>query len=154
MDFPHQQLMSPFLLPTPRIIDRPPGSLSSNIEHIASWSEAESREGSSPCQKEEMEAVEKSSTNFCAIVVPQQQYNPPQGNEPDLSGALLLSIATLPPLFSMPLLPIFSALLFLPLCGLDAQGVSFLPAGKAGFLLGHWFTLRRMTLKLMSRSGS
>jgi len=40
-DFPHQQLMSSFLLPTPRIIDGPLEFLSAGIKHVASWSEAE-----------------------------------------------------------------------------------------------------------------
>jgi len=39
-----------------------------------------------------------------------------------------------PPLFSVPLPPIFSALLFLPFFGLGTQAVPFLPAIKAGFL--------------------
>jgi len=93
MDFPHQQLMFPFLLPTPCVIDRPPESLSANIKHVASWSEAESQEGLSPHWKEEIEAAEKSSTNFCAVVVLWWQRDPPRGNEPDLFGALLLSAA-------------------------------------------------------------
>jgi len=39
-DFFHQQLTSPFLLPTPCIIDGPPEFPWANNEHIASWSEA------------------------------------------------------------------------------------------------------------------
>jgi len=120
-------------LPTPCVIDRPLESLLANIEHIVSWSEVESQEDSSPRWKEEMEVTEKSSTNSCAIIVPQQRRNPPQDNEPDFSGTLLLTTATLPSLFSMSLLPIFFAPLFLPLCELDTQGVPFLPAGKARF---------------------
>jgi len=41
-DFSHQQLTSSFLLPTPHVIDGPLEFLSAGIEHVASWSEAES----------------------------------------------------------------------------------------------------------------
>jgi len=41
MDFLHQQLTFPFLLPTPHIIDKPLEFLMAGIEHVASWSEVE-----------------------------------------------------------------------------------------------------------------
>jgi len=40
-DFPHQRLMSPFLLPTLYVVGEPPEFLMAGIEHVASWSEAE-----------------------------------------------------------------------------------------------------------------
>jgi len=72
IDFPHQQLTFPFLLPIPHIVDGPLESLWADTKYIASWSEAESREGSSSCRKEEIEAAKRSSSNFCTVVVPQQ----------------------------------------------------------------------------------
>ena len=39
-DFLHQQLMFPFLLPTPHVIGEPPEFLVADIGHVASWSEA------------------------------------------------------------------------------------------------------------------
>jgi len=72
MDFPHQRLTSPFLLPTLCVIGELPEFLVASIEHVASWSEAEGRLSSSSCQKEEMRVAEKSSSNSCAVVVPQQ----------------------------------------------------------------------------------
>jgi len=43
------------------------------------------------------------------------------------------------PVFSMPLPPIVSALLFSPLFGLSVQGIPFFPAVEAGFLSQHVF---------------
>ena len=130
-DFPHQQWTSPFLLPTPRIIGRPPEFPSAGIKHVASWSEAEGQWGSFPCW-EELKAAKRSSPNFSDVAAPWRRHDQPWGDKPDLSGALLLSATTLPPFFSMSLLPIFSSLLFLPLFKLDAQVVLSLPALGAG----------------------
>ena len=134
--------MSPFPLPTLCVVGEPPEFLVVGIEHIASWSEAEGRLSSSPHRKEEMRAAERSSSNFCAVVVPQQRRDPSLNVWPDLSGDLLLSTLS-PPLsvFFTLLPPVFSALLLLPLCGLGAQGVPFLPAIKAGFSPQHVFLL-------------
>jgi len=86
-----------------------------------------------------MKAARNSLPNFSDIAIPWRQRDPPQGNKPDFSGALLLSDTTLPSLFSVPLFLIFSALLFLLLCQLNAQGIPFLPAGKAVFPPQHIF---------------
>jgi len=40
-DFLHQQLMFPFLLPTPHVVGEPPEFLVAGIRYVASWSEAE-----------------------------------------------------------------------------------------------------------------
>ena len=72
IDFPHQQLMSPFFLPILHVVGKPLEFLVAGIEHVASWSEAEGQLSSSPHRKEEMRAAEKSSSNSCAIVVPWQ----------------------------------------------------------------------------------
>ena len=96
MDFPHQQLTFLFLLPTLHVVGEPPEFLVAGIERIASWSEAEGRLSSSPHQKEEMRAAERSSTNSCAVVVPRQQRDPPLNVWPDLSGDLLLSAMFFP----------------------------------------------------------
>jgi len=85
-----------------------------------------------------MKAAEKSSTNFCTIVIPWQRHDSPLDGEPDPSGVLFLSAMPLPlPVFSMLLPPIFSASQFLPLFRLDAQAVLFLPALGAGPLSWH-----------------
>ena len=84
-----------------------------------------------------MRTAERSSSNSCAIVVPQQRCGPPLNVWPNLSGDLLLSAVSPPlPVFFMPL---FSALPFSPLCGLGTQGIPFLPAIEAGFLPQHIF---------------
>ena len=141
IDFPHQRLMSPFLLPTPRVVGKPPEFLVASIERVASWSEAEGRLSSSSRRKEEMRAAERSSSNSCAVVVPRQQHDPPLNVWLDLSGVFLLSTVSLPlPVFCTPLPPVFSALPFSPLCRLGARGVSSLPAVKAGFLPQHVFS--------------
>ena len=134
-DFPHQWLTSPFLLPTPCIVGKPPEFLVADIEHVTSWLEAEGRLGSSPCQKEEMRVAKRSSSNFCTIVVPQQRRSLPLNIRPNLSSNLLLSTVSPPlPVFFALLPPIFFALLFSPLCRLGAQGVPFLSTVEAGFL--------------------
>ena len=53
-DFLHQQLTSPFLLPTPHIIGKPLEFLVVGIEHVASWSEMEGRLGLFSHWKEEL----------------------------------------------------------------------------------------------------
>ena len=68
MDFLYRQLTSPFLMTTSRIFGEPPEFLVVGIEHIASWSEADNREDSSPCQKE-TRAVERFSSSSCANAV-------------------------------------------------------------------------------------
>ena len=140
-DFPHQRLTFLFLLPTLRIIGEPPEFFVAGIEHVASWSEAEDRLSSSPRQKEEMRAAERSSSNSCTVFVLWQRCGSPLNVWPDLSGNLLLSTVSPPlPVFFVPLSPIFSTLLFLPLCGLGAWGVPFLPAVKAEFPPQHVFS--------------
>ena len=152
MDFPHQQLTSPFLLPTLHVVDEPLEFLVAGIEHVTSWSEMEGQLSSSPRWKEEMRAAEKSSTNSCAVVVPWQRHSPPLNIEPNLSCDLLLFassppllvfFAPLSPVFSappfLPLSPVFSALPFLPLCELNARGIPFLPAVEAGLSPQHVF---------------
>jgi len=82
-----------------------------------------------------MKAARKFSPNFCAVVVPWRRHGPPLNGKPDPSGDPLLSTVPLPlPVFSASLLPIFSTLLFSPLCRLNAQGIPFLSTGKAEFL--------------------
>ena len=54
MDFLYRRLTFLFLLPTPHIVGEPPEFLVADIEHVASWSEAEGRLGSFPCRKEEL----------------------------------------------------------------------------------------------------
>jgi len=54
MDFLYRRLTFLFLLPTPHIVGEPPEFLVADIEHVASWSEAEGRLGSFPCWKEEL----------------------------------------------------------------------------------------------------
>ena len=85
-DFPHQRLASPFLLPTPHVVDEPPEFLVASIECVAFWSEAEGQLSSSPHRKEEKRAAERSSSNSCAVVVPWQRRDPPLNVWPDLSG--------------------------------------------------------------------
>jgi len=130
MDFLYQQPTFPFLLPTPCIIDGPLEFPWANNGHIASWSEVGNQEGSSPRQKEEMEAARKSLPNFCTVVVQWQRCNLLLNDVPGLSGISLLSSmpllllpssTTLLPLLSCTLLLlIFSALLTLPLFRLDS----------------------------------
>ena len=129
-DFLYRQLMPPFLLTTPRVFGKPPEFPVANIEHIASWSEADSREGSSLRQKEKR-VVEKSSSSFCTIVVQRWQHGRPLGSVPDLSGVVLFS-AKLPllPAFSKILPPTFSILRASPLFGLVARAVLSAPALK------------------------
>jgi len=103
MDFLHRQLTSPFLLTTPRVFGKPPEFLVADIEHIASWSEADSQGGSSPCQKE-MRTVERSSSSLCAVVVQWRRCGLPLGGVPDPSGIVLLST-------ELPLLPTSSEIL-------------------------------------------
>ena len=118
-DFSHQQLTSPFLLPTLRVIGKPLEFLVADNKHVVSWSEAEGQLSSSPRQKEEMRVAEKSSSNSCAIVVPWQRRGLPLNVWPDLSGNLLLSTMSLPlPVFFAPLPLVFSVLPFSPLCRL------------------------------------
>jgi len=106
MDFLYPQVRPPSPLSTPRVVDKTLEFLVAGIGHVASWSEAESQGGSSPCQKEEMTAARKSSPNSCVVVVPQRQRDPPQYDGPDLSGVpLLFSVPSLPPLSSVLLLP-------------------------------------------------
>jgi len=88
-----------------------------------------------------LKTAERSSPNFSDVAAPQWRHDPPQGDEPDLSGALLLSAATLPLLFSKPLLLIFYALLISPLFWLDTQAILFLPALRAGPPSQHVFWL-------------
>ena len=142
MDFLHQQLVLPFPWPTPHIVDRPPEFLEAGIGHVASWSEADNRGGSSPCQKEETRVVEKSSSSFCAVVIQWWRRGPPLGGVPDLSGIVLLS-AKLPllPASSEVLPPTFSALRFSPLFGSDTQVVPSFPALEAGPPPRHIFWL-------------
>ena len=89
-DFPHRQLTPPFLLTTPCVFDEPLEFPAAGIECIASWSEADSRRGSSLRQKEKR-AVEKSLSSFYAVVVQRQQHGQPLGSVPDPSGIVLLS---------------------------------------------------------------
>ena len=72
------------------------------IEHVASWSEAGSRGGSCPRQKE-MRTAERSSSNFCTVVVQWQRRGPLQVDEPDPSGVALP--------------PFYDVLLLLPISG-------------------------------------
>ena len=67
-DFLHQQVTSPFLLTTPCVFGEPPEFLVAGIEHVASWSEADSRRGSFPRQKE-VKAVRRFLSSFCTVVV-------------------------------------------------------------------------------------
>jgi len=48
MDSLHQQLILPFPWPPPHVVDGPPEFLEADTGHIASWSEADSQEDSSP----------------------------------------------------------------------------------------------------------
>jgi len=69
------------------------------------------------------------------------QRNLPLSSEPDPSGIFLLSVVSLSlSVFFVPLPPIISALLFLPLFGLGIQGIPFLPAVKAGLLPQYVFS--------------
>ena len=57
-----------------------------------------------------MRVAEKSSSNFCAVIVPQWRRDPPLDGEPDPSGISLLSTVPLfLPVFFTLLPPIFSA---------------------------------------------
>ena len=91
------------------------------IEHVASWSEAGSQGGSCPRQKE-MRAAERSSSNFCAIVVQRQQRGPLQVDEPDPSGVAFPPFYDVPLLLpiSGPSLPIWLSRRLLLLFSLDA----------------------------------
>jgi len=86
-------------LPTPHVIDTPPEFLEANIGYIASWSEAEGRSNSCPRQKEDLKA-KKSSSSFCAVVVPWQRRDLPLIDVPDLSGVLSLFSVSLSLLLS------------------------------------------------------
>ena len=131
-----------FLLPTPHIIGEPLEFLIASIEHIAFWSKAEGQLDSFSHWKEDLWEAKRSWSNFYAIVVPWQQHDLPLDGEPDPSSIPLLSIVPLPlPVFSMPLPPIVSALLFLSLFRLGIQGVPFFPAIKAGLPPQHVFLL-------------
>ena len=89
-----------------------------------------------------MRAAEKSLFNFCAVIILWWRRDLPLDGEPDPSSIPLLSIVPLPlPVFSMPLPPIVSALLFLSLFRLGIQGVPFFPAIKAGLPPQHVFLL-------------
>ena len=68
MDFLYRRLTFLFLLPTPHIVGEPPEFLVADIEHVASWSEAEGWLGSFPCRKEELWEVEKFWSNSYNIV--------------------------------------------------------------------------------------
>ena len=134
IDFLHQRLAFPFLLPTPHVVDKPPEFLVASIERVAPRSEAGGQLSSSPHQKEEKRAAERSSSNSCAVVVPQQRRDPPLNVWLDLAGNLLLSAVSLPlPVFCAPLPPIFSTPPLSPLCRLGARGVPSLPAIEAKF---------------------
>ena len=124
-DFLHQWLTFPFLLLTPHVISEPPEFLVASIRHVASWLKIEGQLGSFPHQKEELWEVEKFWSNSYDVVFQQRQCNLLRDDGPVSSGILLS--------YSMPLPPIISILLFLPLFGLGAQGVPFLSAVKAGF---------------------
>jgi len=130
-DFLYRQLTSPFLLTTPHVFGEPPEFPVAGIEHVASWSETDSRGGSSPRQKEKR-AVERSSSSFYAVVVQRRRHGRPLGSVPDLSGVVLFS-AKLPllPAFSKILPPTFSILRASPLFGLVARAVLSAPALKA-----------------------
>ena len=139
-DFPHQQLVLPSPSPIPHVTDAPPEFLETNIRYVASWSEVEGQSNSCPCWKEDSKA-KKSSSSFCAIVVPWQRRDPPLIDVPDLSGVLpLFSLS--PPLlvFFAPLPPIFFAPPLLPLCGLGARDIPSLPAIEAKFPPQHVFS--------------
>ena len=88
-----------------------------------------------------MKATKRSLPNFSDVAALQWRHDLPQGDKPDLSGALLLSTATLPPLFSEPLLPIFCTLLILPLFKLVTQAVLFLSTLRTGPLSQYVFWL-------------
>jgi len=51
-----------------------------------------SRGGSSPRQKEEMRAVERFSSSFCAVVVQWRQRGPPLNGVPDPSPNCMLKV--------------------------------------------------------------
>ena len=92
-----------------------------SIEHVAFWLGAEGQLSSSPRWKEKKRAAERSSSNFCAVVVPRQRHDLPLNIWPDLAGNLLFSAVFLSlPVFYMSLPPIFSTPPLLPLCGLNA----------------------------------
>ena len=142
IDFLHQQLMSPSLLPTPRVVDRSPKFLWADNGDVASWLKAEDQEGSFPRWKKEMKVARRSLTNFCAVVVPRRQHNLPLDGKPDLFSVFLLStILLFLPVFSKFLPPIFCTLWVSPLFGLDAQAVLFLSALRAGPPSRHAFWL-------------
>ena len=71
------------------------------IKHVASWSEVGSREGSCPRQKE-IRVAERSSSNFCAIVVQWRQRGLLQVDKPNPSGIAL------PPFYNVLLLLLIS----------------------------------------------
>ena len=81
-----------------------------------------------------MKPARKFLPNFCTIIILWWRCGLPLDSELDPSGISFLFAVPLPlSVFSTLLLPIFSALLFLPLCGLDTQDIPFLPAGEARF---------------------
>jgi len=131
--------MPPFLLTTPHIFGKPLEFSAAGIEHVASWSEADSQGGSSLRQKEKR-AVEKSSSSFYAVVVQWRRHGRPLGGVPDPSGIVLLS-AELPllPVSSEILPPTFSVLRASPLFRLVARAVLSAPTLKAGPLPQHVF---------------
>ena len=89
-----------------------------------------------------MRAAEKSSSNFCAVVVPWRQHDLPLDGEPDPSGIPLLSTVPLfLPVFFTLFPPIFSTPQFSPLFELDTQAILFLPALRAGPPSQHIFWL-------------
>jgi len=146
-DCPHQQQTFPSVLPTPRVVDKPPEFLSEGNRHVASWSEADNRGGSSSYWKEGTRVVEKSSFSFCAVVIQWRQRGLLQVDEPDPSGIALPFFSNVPLLLpiSGPPLPIwlsrrllllfsFDALLILapPVDGGDSQ-----PLGNGGLISPH-----------------
>ena len=89
--------------------------------HVASWSEADNRGGSSPRWKEGTRVVEKSSSSFCAVVVQRWRCGPLQVDEPDPSGIDLPLFSNVPLLLpiSGPPLPILLSWRLLLLFSLD-----------------------------------
>jgi len=126
-------------LTTPCVFGEPLEFPVAGIEHVASWSEADSRGGSSPRQKEKR-AVERSSSSFYAVIVQRRRCGRPLGGVPDPSGVVLLSAKlSLLPASSEILPPTFSILRASPLFGLVARAVLSAPVLKAGPLPQHVF---------------
>ena len=124
-DFLHPRGGPPSLLPTPDVVDAPLKFLAEDNGHVASWSEADNRGGSSPHRKGETKVVGIYSSNFCAVVAQRRRRGPLQVDEPDPSGVVLLlvsGIALLPPI-SRPPLPTLLSQQFLPLFTLDVPPV-------------------------------